>query len=101
MARCLSIIVFIFLTQIHHANTNPEWGPTGHRTMGEIAESHLNKKTKKEINKLLGGQSLAFIATYGDEIKSYNKFRKFDTWHYVNFPFNTKYLASKKHPKGD
>ena len=48
------------------ANT-PNWGATGHRTVGEIAEKHLSKKTKKALYKLLNGQSLAFVSTFADE----------------------------------
>jgi hypothetical protein len=41
-----------------------------------------------EIDKLLKGQSLAFVANYGDDIKSDNAYRSYSTWHYVNFPFD-------------
>ena len=39
-----------------------DWGKTGHRATGEIAEKYLTKKTKKEIDKLLKGNSIAFVA---------------------------------------
>jgi len=83
------------------ANTNPKWGPTGHRTVGNIAENHLSKKAKKQINELLGGSSLAFVSTFGDEIKSDKKYNKFYSWHFVNFPFDTKYEDSNKNKDGD
>ena len=47
-----------------------DWGKTGHRVVGEIAEDYLSKKAEKEISKLLNGHSLAFVANYGDDIKS-------------------------------
>jgi len=81
--------------------TSPNWGPTGHRALAKIAEKHLKKKVKKKIAKLLDGQSLAYISTYADEIKSDRKYRKFSAWHYVNFPFGMKYEDSKKSPYGD
>jgi len=77
------------------------WGPTGHRTVGEIANNHIKRSTKRKIAKLLGNESLAFISTYGDEIKSDKKYWKYSAWHYVNFPFNTDYEESTKNPKGD
>ena len=98
------IILFftiIFSFNITHAINHPEWGATGHRTIGEIAQKHLNKRTNKEIEKILHGESLAFVSTYGDEIKSDSRYKKFDAWHYVNFPFDTKYEDSNKSPKGD
>ena len=98
-------INFLFFLVFSFNNTQalpiPEWGPTGHRTIGAIAQKHLNKKTNKEIEKILQGESLAMVSTYGDEIKSDSRYKKFDTWHYVNFPFDTKYKDSKKNPKGD
>ncbi|WP_111708099.1 S1/P1 nuclease [Lutibacter citreus] len=80
---------------------NPEWGPTGHRTVGKIAEDYLSSKTKRKINDLLNGHSLAFVSTFGDDIKSDKRYNEFYTWHYVNMPFGVKYEDSKKNPKGD
>ncbi|MCF6348646.1 MAG: S1/P1 nuclease [Flavobacteriaceae bacterium] len=81
--------------------TNPIWGPTGHRATGKIAENHLTKRAKKKIDKLLKGESLAFVSTYGDEIKSDRKYSKFYTWHYVNMPLDSRYEDIEKNPKGD
>ena len=95
----LLVISFICLPIIS-ANV-PDWGATGHRTIGEIAEKHLSKKAKKQIEDLLQGQGLAFVSTFGDEIKSDDNYDKFYTWHYVNFPFDTKYEDSEKDKNGD
>jgi hypothetical protein len=97
------IFILTFLLSLNNfANSNPVWGPTGHRTLGKIAEKHLKKNVKRKINKLLNGESLAFVSTYADQIKSDNKkYGKFYTWHYVNFPFNTDYHESNKNSKGD
>jgi len=82
--------------------TEYDWGQTGHRTTGEIADNHLSKKARKEIDKLLRGKSLAFVSTFGDEIKSDSKFRKFGPWHYVNLPKGeTVYSKEKANPDGD
>uniref|UniRef100_UPI003F6D7420 S1/P1 nuclease n=1 Tax=Polaribacter sp. TaxID=1920175 RepID=UPI003F6D7420 len=43
------------------------WGKNGHRVTGKIAEKHLTKRTKKAVDKLLKGQSLAFVSTFADE----------------------------------
>ena len=93
--------IILFSSFQINANNNPNWGSTGHRTTGEIAKKHLTKKAKKQINELLKGESLAFVSTFGDEIKSDDRYKKFGTWHYVNFPFDTKYEDSDKNPKGD
>jgi len=81
--------------------TSPDWGSTGHRTVGKIAENYLNGKTKRKISEFLDGQSLALVSTFGDDIKSDKRYNKFYTWHYVNMPFGTKYEDAKKNPKGD
>lgn len=96
----LFLILLLVFQPIISANSS-DWGPTGHRTIGEIAEKHLTKKAKKQIEDLLQGQGLAFVSTFGDEIKSDDKYDKFYTWHYVNFPFDTKYENSKKDKNGD
>ncbi len=67
------------------------WAKTGHRVIGEVAENYLNRKTKRAINSLLDGQSLALVANFADEIKADRSFSKFGPWHYVNFPADKKY----------
>ena len=96
------LLLFIgFLTSSIVFATKPAWGPTGHRATGKIAEKHLTKKAKRQINELLKGESLAFVSTYGDEIKSDKKYNDFYTWHYVNMPLDSRYEDSEKNPKGD
>ena len=77
------------------------WGKNGHRATGEIAEKHLTKKAKKKIDKILKGQSLAFVSTYADEIKSDRKYNKFYSWHYVNMGLDETYSSAEKNPQGD
>ena len=101
MNKTSIIILLLFVFTQSQANKGPIWGSTGHRTIGEIAESHLSKKAKKQIDNLLKGQGLAFVSTFGDEIKSDKKYDKYYNWHFVNFPFDTKYEDSDKSPKGD
>ncbi len=96
----LFLVCFIFINFLS-ANSEPFWGATGHRTVGVIAQEHLTKKASKEIDKLLQGESLAFVSTFGDDIKSDPKYRKLSPWHYVNFPFDTKYEDSDISKDGD
>lgn len=78
-----------------------DWGQNGHRTVGEIASAYLTKKTKKKLLLLLESESLAKVSTYADEIKSEKSFNKYNTWHYVNIPFDKKYDEIEKNLKGD
>jgi hypothetical protein len=95
------VAIFFIFTSLYLAATPIDWGKTGHRATGEIAEQHLSKKAKKAIDKLLKGESLALVANYGDDIKSDDAYRKYGPWHYVNFPFDGTYEASEKNEKGD
>lgn len=101
MKTSIISLTFCFLFATNYAYTSPEWGPTGHRATGKIAENHLTKKALRKIDKLLKGQSLAFVSTYGDEIKSDKRYNDFYTWHYVNMPLDSNYEESEKNPKGD
>lgn len=86
-------------------NTSTEdtffWGQNGHRATGKIAEKHLTRKAKRKIDKLLKGESLAFVSTYADEIKSDRKYSKYYTWHYINMNLDESYADSEKNEKGD
>jgi len=101
LKQIFSTLLVILISFQLNAFISPDWGVTGHRTIGVIADNHLSKKAKKQIDKLLQGESLAFVSTFGDEIKSDSRYDKLYTWHYVNFPFDTKYQDSDKNPKGD
>jgi len=94
------LVAFLFILAPLKAN-DPDWGATGHRTIGKIAQDYLKGKTKRAISELLDGQSLALVSTFGDDIKSDKRYNEFYTWHYVNMPFGVKYEDSKKNPTGD
>ena len=89
------LVVFVGFTTID------VWGPTGHRATGKIAENHLTNKAKRKTDKLLQGESLAFVSTYADEIKSDKKYNEFYSWHYINMPLDGDYETAEKNPKGD
>ncbi len=64
--------------------TSSAWGVIGHRIVGQIADSYLNKKTKVEIEKILGFESVAIASNWPDFIKSDPKYKYLSPWHYVN-----------------
>ena len=79
-----------------------DWGRTGHRATGEVAEEYLSEDARERIAELLDGQSLAFVSTYGDDIKSDPRYRKYNPWHYVNLdPGQTAYSETTASPEGD
>lgn len=64
------------------------WGLLGHRVVGEIAQSHLSKKAKKELRKLIGSETLAWWSNWPDFIKSDSTWNHASPWHYVDLPGN-------------
>jgi hypothetical protein len=98
--KLLLLIPFLFFMK-SSSDEAVFWGKNGHRSTGEIAEKHLTRKAKRSIDKILKGQSLAFVATYADEIKSDKKYNKYYSWHYINMDLDQTYEQSEKNPKGD
>lgn len=60
------------------------WGMLGHRIVGQIADSYLSPKTKKEILKILGTESIAIASTWPDFIRSDSTYSYLNPWHYIN-----------------
>ena len=81
------------------------WGPMGHDVVAAIAEQHLNRKTRKEISKLLDGKSIIYYSSWMDNLRnspnwdsSYNVTK---TWHYANVDKGHTYQTMEKEEKGD
>jgi hypothetical protein len=77
------------------------WGATGHRATGYIAEKYLSKKAKKEIERILKGESLAMASTWMDDIRSDTAYNFTADWHWVTIQDGQTYVQSEKNPKGD
>ena len=80
-----SILILVLSSQLL------AWGPTGHRVIGQVAENHLSKNAKKEVEKLLGHQSLAQVSTWMDEIRSDEHYDHTHNWHYTTIPDGSTY----------
>ncbi|QOD61873.1 S1/P1 nuclease [Polaribacter haliotis] len=98
--KIIILLSFLFFSKSAKEETL-FWGQNGHRATGKIAENHLNRRAKKKIDKLLKGQSLAFVSTFADEIKSDRKYNEFYPWHYVNMNLDQTYAEAEKNPEGD
>lgn len=96
------LLAAVFLFTSFSFASESDWGRTGHRATGEVAEQHLTKKAKRMVREILDGQNLAFVSTYADDIKSDPAFRKYNPWHYVNLePGESEYTKEKANPDGD
>ncbi len=98
--RNIIVLAITFMSTTAYASSY-DWGKTGHRATGEIAEAHLTNKAKRNIAILLNGQSLAMVSTFADEIKSDEKYSSYSPWHYVNFSFERKYGEQTPSEYGD
>jgi hypothetical protein len=92
------LITFLFLCQVA---SSFGWGPTGHRVTGWVAEKYLSKKAKKELERILSGQSLAIASTWMDEIRSDSTYDYTSDWHWVTIQDNETYEQSVKNKNGD
>jgi hypothetical protein len=63
------------------------WGEVGHRAAAELAEQRLKPDGRAVAIELLGGQTLADVAVWADEVRS-TTHRHTDRWHSVNIPID-------------
>jgi len=91
------VIIFLFLSNVNLTY----WGSTGHRVVGQIAEQNISEKTREEIAKILDGQTLAYVSTFADEIKSDDRYDMYYPWHYINFDLDKEYMDTPPSNKGD
>lgn len=77
------------------------WGQTGHRVVGLIAERHLTKKAKKNLEKILKDETLAEVSNYMDFIKSDHAFDHMSPWHYATIPDGKTYADAGTPEEGD
>jgi hypothetical protein len=61
------------------------WGMTGHRVVGQIAETYLTAKARKNVRAILGAESMAMASTWADFIKSDTSYKYLNSWHYLDF----------------
>jgi hypothetical protein len=60
------------------------WGPKGHEVVADIAETRLNPVARKNLNLLLGKNSLASISSWPDAIRDLQP--ETFGWHFVDIP---------------
>ena len=76
------------------------WGVTGHRTVGKIAENHLTANAKTAVHDLLGGETLADVSTWADEVRNEAEYKSTGSWHYINLPLGLSYSDFQKQVEG-
>ena len=81
-------------------NTNA-WGLLGHRIVGQIAETYLTPIAKKEIQKILGTESVGMAANWADFIKSDSTMSYISAWHYMDVSGGLSYAEFQNFLKSD
>ncbi|MFT3826660.1 MAG: S1/P1 nuclease [Chitinophagaceae bacterium] len=79
--RSLLLAAALFYLPLH----SMAWGMQGHRIVAQIAESYLSSKARKQIQQILGYESMAMTSNWPDFIKSDPSFSYLSNWHYINF----------------
>lgn len=77
----------VLLIALFTSTSSFGWGQTGHRIIGKIAEWHLTDTSKAALEPLLGGDKLAEITTWADEMRSNPETfwqQQSSRWHYVS-----------------
>ena len=77
------------------------WGALGHRIIGLIAERHLSKKARKNVELVLGTETLAEVSNYMDFIRSDNAYGHMAPWHYATIPDGQTYEEAGVPKAGD
>ena len=101
MISQLVIFFFLFFPNSFIEKNNDDWGANGHRVVAQIAEENLSSVARELINKLLNGKTLVSVSTFADDIKSDPKYRKYNSWHYVNIDSDKNYGGLVPNKNGD
>ncbi len=96
MIKNLLLVVFVSYSLAAFS-----WGATGHRATGFVAEQYLTGKTRKELKRVLGQESLAMVSTWMDEIRSDSTYNPTADWHWVTIPDGMNYQQAEKNKSGD
>ncbi len=93
--------LFILLLSLTISMQSLGWGKTGHRIIGAIAEMYLTKKARKEIQRIMGNESLSMAANWMDFIKSDPRWDHAGPWHYATIPNGLTYAQAGTPEEGD
>ena len=80
------------------------WGPLGHRVSAQIAQNHLQPRTLRKVQQILGVEDLAEASTWPDEMRSSPEpfwQQEAPPYHYVTVPKGKGYADVGAPPRGD
>ena len=77
------------------------WGMLGHRIVGEIASTYLTPNAHKEVQQILGTESMAMTSNWPDFIKSDTTYKYLNSWHYIDVDSGLDYSEFQSDLKSD
>ena len=81
------------------------WGQKGHDIVACIAEKHLTRKARKNLDVILGGKSLMYYSSWMDNLQNspywHNGYDRTKTWHYFNVDEGYTPETMQRNSKGD
>ena len=81
--QSLKVITILFFALTFSLSTWA-WDAVGHRIIGEIAYQNLNRKVRKQCDRVLGERGIVYQATWPDEVRSDKQYDYSYKWHYQN-----------------
>ena len=87
-----------------HPAPSLAWGQTGHRVVGQIADSLLTDEARRGVAAILGTEDLAEASTWADFMRSSpERFwqEEVSPWHYATVPVGKSYAEVGPPPQGD
>lgn len=65
-----AIVSFLSIFMLLESMLLYAWGPMGHDVVAAIAEQHLDRKTRKEISRLLDRKSIVYYSSWMDNLRN-------------------------------
>ncbi len=88
--------VLLLLSAVLLPASSWAWGTIGHRTVAEVATQLVQPATKKRINELLNGQSMASVSTWSDAVREKPEWSYTAWYHFEKIEDNQGYLDNLK-----
>ena len=98
-----SFVRFLYIALCFGISATPAyaWWSDEHRVITLIAEKHLTRHSRDQINFLIGGESLATLSLWADQIKSQQSWAHTRSWHYVNTERGQSFSSYQPKTEGD
>lgn len=78
MKNSILLIISIFSAQLLFG-----WGKNGHLIVGNLADQYLTAKTRAEVKKILGDESIAVAGEWMDRVNDKKIYKSQYNWHYM------------------